>query len=254
MLNSKYLTTDETLSVFGIEIESPEFEAPSHEHIDLLAGGQKCAKCGGSGRYTKRLPCFACKGTGKVAPAIINREDFAAAHPDIVAWVAANPTFGFAVAMGEQISKFGRLSPNVIAAVRRCMERSAKAPDYTDIDVTAIQHSFDTAHRNGLKRPKLRIGEFVFSRAPDSGRNAGAIYVKSGEQYLGKVFGGKLSCVEECTPDQKSRIAEASASPIKAAIAHGKVTGCCACCGLELTNPESIARGIGPICAEKYGW
>jgi hypothetical protein len=28
----------------------------------------------------------------------------------------------------------------------------------------------------------------------------------------------------------------------------------CGCCGLTLSNPESIARGIGPICAGKWGF
>jgi hypothetical protein len=37
-------------------------------------------------------------------------------------------------------------------------------------------------------------------------------------------------------------------------VAYGKRTGACSCCGRELTNGESIDRGIGPICAEKYGW
>jgi hypothetical protein len=28
----------------------------------------------------------------------------------------------------------------------------------------------------------------------------------------------------------------------------------CACCGKELSDPESVARGIGPICADNYGF
>lgn len=34
--------------------------------------------------------------------------------------------------------------------------------------------------------------------------------------------------------------------------AFGRETGICCCCGAELTNPDSIAAGIGPICAAKY--
>jgi len=35
----------------------------------------------------------------------------------------------------------------------------------------------------------------------------------------------------------------------------GDATGVCAICGRELTNPESIMRGIGPVCATKiFGW
>ena len=34
----------------------------------------------------------------------------------------------------------------------------------------------------------------------------------------------------------------------------GLLTGVCACCGRTLTDPESIARGIGPVCARNRGW
>lgn len=34
----------------------------------------------------------------------------------------------------------------------------------------------------------------------------------------------------------------------------GKLYGTCVMCGRTLTNEESIARGIGPICASRQGW
>jgi hypothetical protein len=34
----------------------------------------------------------------------------------------------------------------------------------------------------------------------------------------------------------------------------GHQTGTCCICGRELTNPESISMGIGPICIEKGGF
>lgn len=33
---------------------------------------------------------------------------------------------------------------------------------------------------------------------------------------------------------------------------YGKETGVCGVCGITLTNPESIALGIGPICRSKF--
>lgn len=42
------------------------------------------------------------------------------------------------------------------------------------------------------------------------------------------------------------------ADPEAAAVLHGKASGRCAVCSRDLTDPESIARGIGPICAEKF--
>jgi hypothetical protein len=34
----------------------------------------------------------------------------------------------------------------------------------------------------------------------------------------------------------------------------GKLYGVCGICGRQLTNEDSIERGIGPICATKMGW
>lgn len=38
------------------------------------------------------------------------------------------------------------------------------------------------------------------------------------------------------------------------AVEFGLRTGQCMICERHLTNPKSIKRGIGPICAAKYGW
>jgi hypothetical protein len=45
-----------------------------------------------------------------------------------------------------------------------------------------------------------------------------------------------------------------AADPEQAAVAYGKRFGQCSVCARELTNEDSINRGIGPICAERFGW
>lgn len=40
--------------------------------------------------------------------------------------------------------------------------------------------------------------------------------------------------------------------PERAAVEHGKLSGRCAVCSRDLTDPESIERGIGPVCADKF--
>jgi len=35
-------------------------------------------------------------------------------------------------------------------------------------------------------------------------------------------------------------------------VIHGNIIGKCARCGRTLTNPKSVARGLGPVCACKY--
>lgn len=57
-----------------------------------------------------------------------------------------------------------------------------------------------------------------------------------------------------CQPAEIEAIATVARDPLAAAIAHGRLTGHCAICGRLLVDPASVARGIGPICAEKFGF
>ena len=49
----------------------------------------------------------------------------------------------------------------------------------------------------------------------------------------------------------KNALLQAAADPLQAAVAYGRQTGSCSCCGRELTDPVSIFGGIGPICLAK---
>ena len=93
------------------------------------------------------------------------------------------------------------------------------------------------------------VNEHSFYRvwmAPHKARNEGAWVIK-------QVIGGQ--------PDVKLqryiatpillRIADA---PAMYAELYGKLIGKCGVCGRTLTNDESRARGIGPVCAERWGW
>jgi hypothetical protein len=71
---------------------------------------------------------------------------------------------------------------------------------------------------------------------------------------LGRIVDGRFLRSHACDDATEARILAAIADPAAAAIAYGQRTGTCSCCGRELTNAESRARGIGPICAEKYGF
>jgi hypothetical protein len=126
----------------------------------------------------------------------------------------------------------------------------ALAPTVNDEALRAV---FDKLRASGLKRIKLRMSGFAVKPAPESGKNAGALYVTEGETYLGKVVGGRFLRVDCCTPEVADKVAALIADPAAAIKATGIETGTCAICGLELTDPESIARGIGPICAERLG-
>jgi hypothetical protein len=45
-----------------------------------------------------------------------------------------------------------------------------------------------------------------------------------------------------------------AADPVGAAERYGLEIGKCGICHRTLTNDISRARGIGPVCAERWGW
>lgn len=243
------------------------------------------------GRSSRGHECFACKGAGKFyrktspeararakANAEANKERksaagweaFTVAHPEAAAWIVDRaPRFNFAAEMQAAVKRYGNLTPGQLAAVERLRvkdaerdaqraqeaatraEREANAPA---MQMAKLEEAFATAKASGLKRPVLRISGFKFSPAPLTGKNAGAIYVKSGAgEYLGKVAGGRFTRSYSCDEVTADEVLAAGADPLAAAVVYGRKTGACACCGKELSNAESIERGIGPICADKWG-
>ena len=65
------------------------------------------------------------------------------------------------------------------------------------------------------------------------------------------IFTGRLGST--MAPDVLTALLIAiEADPERAAVLYGKASGNCSICGRDLTDPESIERGIGPICAGKY--
>jgi len=254
---------------------------------------ENCKKCNGTGIWTSysgytRSTCFSCKGVGyheyKTARVVRekNRENaqkakakkveiamdtFAEKNPEAYAWLQAKaPTFEFASSMLESISKYGNLTDKQMASVNKCVEsdkarqqqfakqRTEALNNAKEVTVEAIEVAFNNAKENGIKYPKLNLDTFTFKPASETSKNFGSIYVTEEGNYLGKVFKGKFLKVRECNEDQETRIVEACIDPKASAIAYGKKYGSCSTCGRELTNGKSIELGIGPICADKYGW
>lgn len=54
------------------------------------------------------------------------------------------------------------------------------------------------------------------------------------------------------SPGDTKRIKPEERMSLEDAAAYGKTTGQCIVCGRELTDPNSIAAGIGPICADRF--
>lgn len=108
-----------------------------------------------------------------------------------------------------------------------------------------------------VKGKGLHCGPVSLTIAGKASANAGMIYVKADGQYVGKITtSGRFFTVREA-----DSIVDPVVETIDAIIAggaayiaeQGRISGVCGFCGLTLDDPESVARGYGPVCAKRHG-
>jgi hypothetical protein len=268
------------------EIEVKDVKSLAHG-LPVTETRHPCSRCRGTGRWHSMYghhhgKCHACKGTGffKTSAAVrakgkANRlgakakkiAAFTEANKDLVKFLRDNTSWNsFAVSLLESLDTKGTIHPNGVAAGERMMSKTlatraakaakkateeASAPTF---DLTKIHDVFKTALERGLNRRALRGGEDMkITPAPERGRNAGFLYVKTGEDYAGKISpDGKFHAAYGVTADIKGDLDKIAADPLGEARLFGMRTGNCACCGRELTDPVSIDKGIGPVCEAKW--
>jgi hypothetical protein len=251
-----------------------------------------CSKCNGTGRFTSwsgRVlgECFACKGKGSktfktsAATREQNREKATERRADMKAgfvqiWKDANPAeyawlektaarWDVAASLLAGLQQYGSLTEKQMLLVQRGIERDAarvaKPADKPAVDQAGIDRlkaSFDQAvaysAAKGLKlSPRITIDGMTISPAKAHSANPGALYVKAGTEYLGKIANGRFHAVAACTPADTAKVQAFVADPEQAAKVYGQTTGTCCICNATLKSAWKL-RGIGPICAEKFGW
>jgi hypothetical protein len=209
------------------------------------------------------------RATAKADAQAVKVQEWKDANPAETKWMEASAErFEFARSMLDALNKYGHLTEKQMATVQRLTvqdaerqaqriaEQAVRAETAPVLSVEAIEVAFNTAKQAGIKYPKLRLDSFMFSPAGENSKNAGAIYIKSKGDgvYLGKVMGGRLFTSRDCTTEAAERITAVASDPKQAAIAYGMEFGSCSICARQLTDSDSVARGIGPICAENYGF
>jgi hypothetical protein len=240
-----------------------------------------CFSCNGRGSHAFKTS-FAdrAKARDKAASKRIEKAQdvwatFAAAEPTIAAWIEANRArFPFAQSMHEAVTRWGTLTDGQKAACQRSVDKAALwAADRqtrsvgSEIDTTAIDAAFAVANAKteerrvkaaakgrGVKEAVLRFAGFTISAAKPTSANPGALYVKNGGTYLGKIKDGRFMKGRDCDAATESKFRCVAIDPKAAAIAYGRETGSCSVCGAELTAEDSVEAGIGPICAANFGW
>jgi hypothetical protein len=251
---------------------------------------ENCPRCRGTGQ-TRWGVCFKCDGKAKMsfksspqarAKVSVQRADrkvrieqdsvaaWKEANPAEFAWLEATaPRWELAASYLNDLKRFGSLTEKQLAVVRkgiardaaRTVERAQKSAGEAIADTAGVDRlkaAFDQAiaysAAKGLKRqPKITLGGMVISPAKAASKNPGALYVKENGAYLGKVADGRFYAARECGPAQQAKVLEFIANPKQASEVYGRETGICCICAATLTSEWKL-RGIGPICAEKFGW
>lgn len=249
-----------------------------------------CQHCRGTGTwvggYARRIEgkCHACNGKGyfftspeqrlrarqkaaqkrhaKKQEIIQLAEEYCEEHKNLVVYLEDTKGWnGFSASLLASLKQYGQLTEKQEKAayngyakhLERLEKRAQATADLPVVELTRINEMFDTAKNNGLARPRLQVGSIEISLAPMHGRNAGFLYVKRNGEYAGKISGiGKLF-LRNAPEGTESELQEIAKDPMGKLTEHGRNTGNCSCCGRELLRKESIERGIGPICAQKYG-
>ena len=170
---------------------------------------------------------------------------------DIMSWNS------FAKSLVDQVASKGSLSDKQLFAASAMLakikaNKAERESNMISVDVSRILAVLDKADP-AMKTPKIRGGDFVFSKPAPHSKNAGSVYIKQLGEYIGKVTGGYYLPVGNVSKDTIAEIQEICKDPMESAVAYGRRTGNCAVCARELTVKESIDRGIGPICADKLG-
>lgn len=114
---------------------------------------------------------------------------------------------------------------------------------------TKLHEQMNSRNMRGLWLPSVRI-----TTAKDTSRNPGALYVKDVHgDYFGMIrLDGSTKFVQPLTDEMKFELRQFATRGGEYLAEVGKETGNCCFCGRDLTDPESVALGYGPVCAAKY--
>jgi Family of unknown function (DUF6011) len=242
-----------------------------------------CHACKGKGKRTfatspETRAANRASAERRAAKAATSKLDaFKAAHPDHWKWIettAATPItdrnagfIGMVQELPGRIAKWGDLHEGTMAMIERGMARDAeRAAAAVTAQAEAVKRSVEVstakieeafARRQAAGQIRLGLHYDGLFIGPYYGQ-PGVLRVKASKAwestYYGKIEAGRFYPTRACPEEIKERLAVIAADPAAAARVSGKDTGICCCCGRVLTDPVSIANGIGPICAGAWGF
>jgi hypothetical protein len=180
----------------------------------------------------------------------------------------------FALSLLSGYLKYGRFTPKQLPHVERLV-KGAESPAPAPAPATPAQLAptykrlvswFDYLTDN-IAFPKLHLkvtglGPVTIARAGNGSKTPGALNLTDGKPFGENQWYGRvnrdgtlfLRVRNEQAEELVDLLRRLEEDPKEVCAEFGLETGNCACCGRLLTNEASVELGIGPICAEKFGF
>lgn len=201
--------------------------------------------------------------------------DWKVENQDIIDWIIRYKGRNqFANSLSEHLLRHGRLTERQCECVRRDIERVpaqtllplAQAGDAERLYREHAQSSA-MARVGGIDLRALPAGRYavpggdtrlkvLIQQVPpgEPDKWAGYTFVSDAADYGRRRRYGLQRPGKLYTGELQAELSAIMADPKAATVAYGKLTSHCGVCGRPLEDAESVARGIGPICASKRGW
>ena len=172
--------------------------------------------------------------------------EYATNHPEIMEWLNAEIDNGneFAGSLMDTLARRGSLTEGQENAVLRNLETS-KVEKPSELDLSDLVKGY-YAVPDGDTRLKVAI-----RRPGKNSRWYGWTFVDDGAAYGSRKTYGKQAPDGTYAGSIQDQLRAIIENPLEAMVAYGKLTGTCGKCGRILEDEESVAAGIGPICATK---
>jgi hypothetical protein len=229
----------------------------------------RCVVCAGTGNDpdfstpTVAVECGACNGHGHHAPtfrtaATDKQQAFANRLIDeIAAMTNDDRALGSVAGIMERFNEASTVREasaqiDALIQLQRTIRQNAPKADRpatapAGLDLSDVPAGF-YAVPNGTTRLKVKIDKVT------KGKWAGWTFVKDGAVYGSEARYGSQKPGQFYSGRIAAELAAIAADPAAAMAEYGHLTGSCGRCNRPLEDADSVARGIGPVCAGKMGW
>ena len=163
---------------------------------------------------------------------------------EVMAWLVANKDESeFADSLYRAGIRYGQLTDGQLNAVNNNLSKEGDTSKDSALDLSPLLKGFYSVP-DGDTRLKVAI-----RRPGKKSKWHGHIFVDDGAEYGNRKNYGRQAPDGLYRGNIRDELAAILEDPKAAMVAYGKLTGTCGVCGRKLEDEQSVAAGIGPICA-----